>query len=209
MKRALRRQARWVALVALLSGAGCAYTTVGTQLSPIQPPRPSVPPALQFTVGDFSYTLEGGKMVTSKFAGHTLAEGILNSWKDRGYIRDFQYIEDGAFSGAADCELTLSGSQYGSSSVPMQIISGLTLSLIPYSVEQSYDLQFTLRDPKTDVKYSASVRESNTTYVELFLIFALPFGVRNELEMMARMGDHLYDRLRREGAFQPSPAASP
>ncbi|HVN87710.1 MAG TPA: hypothetical protein VMW17_22970 [Candidatus Binatia bacterium] len=209
MKNKSRQRLRLWVLVPLLAASGCTYTTVGTKLSPIAPPRPVVQPAIEHTVGDFSFTLEGGKMVTSNFVGHVLNDSIMSAWKDHGYIREARYVESSAFSGQADYNLTLSGSQYGESSIGMQILSGLTLTLLPYSVTQHYDLHYTLQDTKSGKQYSASVQESNETYVELFLLFALPFGQRGQAETVARMGDHLYDQLRQQGAFQAAPAASP
>ena len=184
---------------------GCAYITEGTKLGPITPPAPtSFQPDIEYTVGDFSYTLEGGKMVTSNFMGKQLNEQILDKWKDRKYIHDYKYVESSAFTGKADYDLTLSGSQYGDSSIGMQILSGLTLFLVPYTVTQSYDLQYTLSDVKTGKKYTSSIEESNKAYAELFLIFALPFAVNNQQTMFERMGDHLYNQLYQQGAFQPS-----
>jgi hypothetical protein len=113
-------------------------------------------------------------------------------------------VESSAFTGKADYNLTLSGSQYGDSSIGMQILSGLTLFLVPYTVTQSYDLQYTLTDVKTGKKYTGSIEESNKAYAELFLIFALPFAVNNQQTMFERMGDHLYNQLYQQGAFQPS-----
>jgi hypothetical protein len=68
--------------------SGCAYMTKGTKLGPINPPSNSIQPMIEHTVGDFAYTLEGGKMVTSNQAGKLLNENILDKWKDRKYIRD-------------------------------------------------------------------------------------------------------------------------
>lgn len=205
MKHVLRASAVLCTLLVSLTTGGCAYITMGRKLAPITPPRPGFQPAVEYTVGDYSYTLEGGKMTTSEYAGHALSEVILESWKEHAYIRDFRHVEAGAFTGTADYEITMSGSQYGASSVGMQIVSGLTLFLLPYSVAQSYDIQYTLRDRSSDTKYSASVQEANDAYVELFLIFALPFGLMNQHATMARMADHLYDQLYRQGAFQRSP----
>lgn len=192
-------------LVCLVSG--CAYMTEGTKLGPITPPSNSLQPMIEHTVGDFAYSLEGGKMVTSNYAGKILNEQILNKWKDRKYIRDHNYVESSAFTGKADYNLTLSGSQYGDSSIGMQILSGLTLTLIPYTVTQNYDIQFTLTDVKTGKKYTGSIEESNKGYIELFLLFAFPFGVHNQQEMFERMGDHLYNQLYQQGAFQPATSA--
>lgn len=192
----------WIAL-ALLSG--CAYMTEGTKLPPIKPlPASSSPPLIEQSVGDFAFTLEGGKMVTSNYAGKILNENILESWEDRKYIRDYDYVESGRFTGKADYNLTLSGSQYGASSIGMQILSGLTLFLIPSKTTMSYDVQYTLVDVKTGKKFTGSVEESNKSYIELFLMFAFPFGIINEKNMFERMGDHLYQQLYQQGAFQSS-----
>ena len=187
--------------------SGCAYMTEGTKLGPITPPSSSFQPMIEHSVGDFAFTLEGGKMVTSNYEGKLLNEQILNKWKDSKYIRDYKYVESSAFTGKADYNLTLSGSQYGESSIGMQILSGLTLTLIPYTVTQNYDIQYTLADVKTGKKYTGSIEESNKGYVELFLIFAFPFGVHNQQEMFKRMGDHLYNQLYQQGAFQPTTGA--
>jgi hypothetical protein len=185
------------------------YMTEGTKLPPITPrPASAFQPQIEHTVGDFSFTLEGGKMVTSNLAGEAINENILSSWKDRKYIRDHDSVDAGAFTGKADYNLTLSGSQYAESSIGMQILSGLTLFLIPYTVTENYDLQYRLTDVKTGQKYSGSIEESNKGYVELFLLFGAPFGIHNQQKMFERMGDHLYDQLYQQGAFQPSKSAA-
>ena len=202
MTDALRQRSRLCACLTMVFVSGCFYTTAGTKLAPITPPLPDYKPSVEQTVGDFSFTLEGGKMVTSNYAGRLLNDGILGAWKERGYIREAHYVENAAFSGAADYNITLSGTQYGASSIGLQLLSGLTLFLVPYTVTQSYDIQYTLVDVKTGKKYSASVQESNETYFELFLLFTLPVAQRGQRQMMERMGDHLYEQLHRQGAFQ-------
>lgn len=201
MKRGLRWAGTSGLLIALLLGSGCVYTTAGTKLGPVTPPQPASKPIVEYTVGDFSFTLEGGKMVTSNYVGRLLIAGILDEWKNRGYIAEARYVEAGAFTPDAEYQLTLSGSQYGESSIVMQVLSGLTLTLIPYTVTQQYDLQVALVDAKTGAKHSAAVRESNKSYVELFLLFALPVSIHNQHELNARMGDHLYSQLVGRGAF--------
>ena len=215
------RNKRYAALLLLLAGMphGCTYVSAATNLPPITPPKPQVQSNIEQTVGDFSFTLEGGKMVTSNYQGSQLNKAILGAWKERGYIRDQSYVENGAFSGAADYDLTLSGSQYGESSIGLQILSGLTLFLLPYYVTQNYDLHYALKDTKSGQLYNASVQDSETIYIELFLLFALPWAVHNHNANMARLGDHLYEQLRAQGAFQqaqpagegviPGPEATP
>jgi hypothetical protein len=190
-----------IALLIALSCSGC-YTFAGTKLQSIDPQKPTYLPPMEYTVGDFAFTLEGGKMITSNKAGQLLSDGIMKSWKKRGYIGEWKYVEGGMFSRTADYNITLSGTQYGESSVVMQVLSGLTLYLLPYSVTQNYDLHYTVEEVKTGKKYQAAVQESDEAIVELFLLFALPFAQNGHEETLQKMGDHLYDQLARQGAFQ-------
>src|SRR5690349_1530120 len=183
-----------IALVIALSCSGC-YTFAGTKLQPIEPEKPTYLPPLEYTVGDFAFTLEGGKMVTSNHAGRILNDGIMASWKKRGYISESKYVDGGTFTGTADYNVTLTGSQYGESSVIMQFFTGLTLFLLPSSITQNYDLQYTVEDVKTGKKYQAAVQESDEVIQQLFLLFALPFAGNGHAETLQNMGDHLYDQL--------------
>ena len=193
-----------LATVVVIGGlvSGCTYVTEGSKLGPISPPANSMKPFIEHTVGDYAFSLEGGKLVTANFAGKIINEHILDAWEARDYIRDYDAVDSGAFTGKADYNLTLNGSQYGESSIGMQILCGLTLFLIPYSVTQHYDIQYTLTEVQTGKSYTGSVEELNKVYVELFLLFALPFSAQNEQAMFERIGDHLYSQLHQQGAFQ-------
>lgn len=208
MRRGGRRWIDVIAAVALAHGTGCVYTTAGNKLPPITPPSAAFQPTVEDTVGDYSFTLEGGGMVSANYAGTLVNRQIMDSWKERGYIRRVEAVDTGAFTNAADYNVTLSGTQYGESSILLQIVSGLTLTILPYTVTQNYDIQYTVKDLKSGHTYSASVQDSNEAYVELFLLFLFPLGKRGQEQLMATMGDHLYAQLREQGAFQP-PAAAP
>ena len=120
------------------------------------------------------------------------------------YISEENFVDSSAFSGKADYNLSLSGSQYGESSIGMQILSGLTLFLVPFTVTMNYDIQYTLTDVKSGKKYTGAVQEANKIYHELFLLFALPFSQNGNSAMFERIGDHLYNQFYRQGAFQPA-----
>jgi hypothetical protein len=191
---------------------GCITTAVGN-LPPITPQIAAIRPSLEQTVGDFEFTLEGGKMITSNKAGRLLNDEILKRWKARGYVSSYVYVESSGFTGKADYNLTLSGSQYGESSIGMQILSGLTLFLLPYTVDTKYDLQYVVENVKTGEKFSAAVEDSYHTTVELLLFVAAPIAARGQSKTMDAIADHLYDQLRRKGAFeeatpQTAPGAS-
>jgi len=189
-------------LLLVASSTGC-LTIAGGGLPAIQPTAPSVRATLEETVGDFNFTLEGGKLVTSNKAGRLLNDQLLARWKKQGYIAEHTYVAASQFTGKADYNLTLSGSQYGESSVAMQILSGLTLFLIPYSVDTRFDIQYTLENVKTGAKFSAGVEDSYKTWSELLLFVAAPFSMRGASKTWNSMADHLYEQLRAEGAFGP------
>jgi hypothetical protein len=199
MKRSLLICSLWF----VVSATGC-ITVPGEQLALLQTKTAAseIPPIIQESVGNFSFHLDGGKMITSNKAGRWINEEILNAWKKKGYIENSEYVEFSQFTGQADYNLTLSGSLYGESSIFLQILSGLTLLIIPHTIEQKFDIQYTLEDVRTKKKYGASVEDSYTQWSQLFLIFAAPWsgnGARATFEVMA---DHLYDQLLRDGAFE-------
>lgn len=190
-----------------LSATGC-ITSAGGRLGPLSPAPPSEPPAIEQTVGAFQFTLEGGKMITSNKAGRSLNDEILKRWQKKGYIRSHTYVPSSAFTGKADYNLTLSGSQYGESSIAMQILSGLTLLLIPHTVDTRYDVQYLLEDPRSGARYSAAVEDSFHTTIELLLFLAAPFSMRGANATYDAMADHLYQQLRDKGAFTAAPSGS-
>jgi hypothetical protein len=130
----------------------------------------------------------------------------MRLWKKKGYIEDSKYVESKQFTGTADYNLTLSGSQYGNSSIAMQVLSGATLFIFPYSVDTKYDVQYTIENPKTGQRYSASVADSYGTTVELLLFLAAPFSMIGASHTWDAMADHLYDQLRSQGAFDSAGA---
>lgn len=187
--------------------SGC-ITSAGGHLAPIAPSKPAAPPTIQYTVGDFEFTLEGGKMITSNKAGRILSDEIFKSWQKKGYISGFSYVESGKFDPSSQHRLTLSGSQYGESSILAQIFSGLTLLVIPYTVDTKYDIQYTLEMVDAGLRCSAEVADSYHTTIELLLMFAAPIAGRGQQQTMDAMGDHVFEQLARECGFGGSAVAN-
>lgn len=183
-----------------LGWTGC-ITIAGGKLDPIETTPPSAPSSIEYVVGDFEFTLEGGKMVTSNKAGRGLSDAIFTIWKKKGYITDFKYAGESGFTNQTEHRLTLSGSQYGDSSIVAQIFSGLTLFVIPYTVDTKYDIQYVYENTRTGERCSAEAVDSFHTTVELLLFLAAPFSTRGINKTMGAMGDHIYDQLYRECGF--------
>jgi len=183
-----------------LGSTGC-ITIAGGKLEPVETTAPSDPSSIEYVVGDFEFTLEGGKMVTSNKAGRGLSDAIFTIWKKKGYISEFTYAGESGFTNQSEHRLTLSGSQYGDSSIVAQVFSGLTLFLIPYTVDTNYDIQYLYENTRTGARCSAEVVDSYHTTVELLLFLAAPVSLRGASKTMEAMGDHIYDQLYRECAL--------
>jgi hypothetical protein len=191
--------------LAAIGSAGC-ITRAGGALAPLVVTPPAEPPTLEDTVGDYEFTLEGGKMITSNKAGRTLNDEVLRRWKKKGYIAGSEYVPSGQFSGKADYNLVLMGSQYGEASLVEELISGLTLYLLPYTIDHRYDVQYVLENVHTGERYAAQVEDSFRITVELLLVFAAPVATRGADATFDAMADHLYYQLQQKGAFAPAAA---
>ena len=183
-----------------LGSTGC-ITVAGGKLEPLEITSPSDPSTIEYVVGDYEFTLEGGKMISSNAAGRKLSDGIFQLWKKKGYISDFTYVGESGFTDQSEHRLTLSGSQYGDSSLVAQFLSGATLMVIPHTVDMKYDIQYVYENTRTGARCSAEVVDSYRTIFELLLFLAAPFSQRGMNTMKGTMGDHIYDQLHRECGF--------
>ncbi len=181
---------------------GC-ITLAGDQLTDLEPRRAANAPAIEQTVGDFSFHLDGGKMVTSNKMGRSLNDVILERWQNEGYIAGDTYVKSGNFTDASTFRLTLSGHHEGESSIFLQIISGLTLTVIPYSVDSQMALVYSLRNAETGCVFEASATDSYRTIVGLLMLPATPFAQGGRIRTFRRLADTLYDGLSTQGAFDP------
>jgi hypothetical protein len=196
----LTRGALWLVLLPLASGC---ITMSGDRLADLEPARPPRVPHLEQTVGDFSFHLDGGKLVTSNRMGRLLNDEVLARWKKAGFISGHSHAKASRFSGRAEYNLTLSGHQEGDSSVLLQLLSGLTLFVLPYWVKTDLDLRYTLEHVPTGRTFEAEAADDHTVVVSLLLLPASPFTQRGRTRTLDRLADHLYEQLHRQGAFDP------
>lgn len=203
----MRCQMRWMAAaggLATLFSTGC-ITMAGNQLRDLAPNAGALVPAVEQTVGDFSFHLDGGKMVTSNKMGRELNDEILGRWKKSGFISSHEYVKSSQFSAGSKFRITLSGHQEGDSSLFLQVISGLTLSAIPYYVDSQMDLRYALEHSDTGCVFEASVSDSYNTVVGLLLLPISPFAQGGRIRTFDRIANHLYDQLASQGAFEEHP----
>ncbi|GFO77548.1 hypothetical protein BPLS_P6037 [Bathymodiolus platifrons methanotrophic gill symbiont] len=162
--------------ILLTSLSGC-MTFSGDKLAGIESITPASSPLIEESIGDFTMHLDGGAMVTNNKAGRIINDAILGVWKKNNYISDFTYVPKQEFTGNAEYNLTLKGHQEGKSSVAMQFFSGLTLFLLPYNVNTTYDLIYELDEVGTGKKIhdACSRRYEINTVVTIFPCF--PFFI--------------------------------
>jgi len=190
-------------ILAVLCLSGCV-TTAGGRLPDVDPQPPSQRLRLEETVGEFAFDLDGGKLVTSNKAGRIFQDEVLERWQERGWISGFEYVKSAKFTGRADREITLSGTQYGESSIILQVISGITLLVIPHYVTQNYDVIYTMRDPRTNRSFRAQASDDYTVTMGLLLFPFTPFFQGGRSETWDRIANSLFQQLQQQGAFDDS-----
>lgn len=191
-----------------LSTLGC-ITTAGGKLAdaPVAERDAASRPAIEQTVGAFSFHLDGGKMVTSNKMGRELNNEILSRWVELGLIEGHTYVKSSGFSAGAAYRLTLEGHQEGESSILLQILSGLTLYAIPHYVNTQMQLTYVLENSASGCRFSASVDESYNTVISLLVAPAMPFLESGRDVSFDRIARHLYAQLDDQAAFSSPPAA--
>lgn len=197
------------ALLTLCVVGGCTYTVPDEKLARLDVPPGALRPRMEYTLGSFAFALAGREMAPYSFEGRHLVEELALSWQRRGYVDEAKYVDAAAFSSTADYHLTLNGALRAETSFGMQVLNALTLFLLPYTVTQHYDVECILEDTGSGGMYVARLQTSEKTWVDLLLVLALPWAQRGHLATVDRMGEHLYDQLQRQGAFQGRCEAAP
>ena len=188
-------------IVLALINTGCMSFS-GDKLTELKPIKPKVTVAIEESVSQsFNFHLDGGGMMTSNKAGRNINDAILDEWKSQNYISNYDYVPLEKFSGKADYNLTLKGSQIGDSSVAMQVISGLTLLIIPHFVDTTYDLEYVLKNVKTGKTYTAKATDSFSMMWWLFYFPACPVSMLGYFNTVDRISEHVYQDFVKQGAF--------
>src|SRR5262249_42788527 len=124
--------------------SGCTFTGSGTKAPPAAPPEGTYRPRIEQSIGDFGFAWGKGELATPTIYGQLLSSEIVDAWMERGFAVGGQFVDDKKFSGQADYNLTVSGSQRNTASFWLEVLNALTVLLFPYSVTQHYDLNCVL-----------------------------------------------------------------
>jgi len=199
---------RFLLVLALATVASGCVTVAGNHLRDVERTAPVEVPSVEQTIGDFSFHLDGGKMITSIKAGRLFNDEVLGRWKKWGYIRSQAYVKDARFTGGADYEITLGGKQDGDSSIALQILSGFTLLVLPYYVDTRLDAVYDLKDRRSGKTYRAEAKDNFNTVISLILIPFSPFAQGGRSRTWDRIAANLYEQLRQQGAFAGAGSAA-
>jgi len=199
-------------VVGLLGLTGCLHLSKDL-LPPVDVSPSPFRPFVEYQISpDFRVSTPGGgyiKMATSNKIGRTLMDGALGRWKKKGYIAGFAYVNPtrGDFTDDSELRLVLGGSATLESDAGLQVLSGLTLMVVPAYGEQTFDITVRATRPDLDGReFQAAAKEGIEEWIQILLLPTMFFAPVVDSEVRARTSDHIYLQLQEQGAFEdPAP----
>ena len=197
-----------LAVAATLSGC----VTVNEQLLPKRStPPPQAKGVVEFDVGEvkqlFNDEASPGGMVSTHTAVDSFGKGMLNRWKSTQLIDDYGHAGD--LKSSPDYRLTLSGNVKEQGSILGAVATGLTLWVLPSSTTMTYELTARFTRVAGNQTYTVPIRNASTTWLQILLLPALPFGWMGSSHMIEDTADYLYSELHKQGAFDAKPRPVP
>ncbi len=199
---------RLILLAPLVFLASCV-TSSGNKLAEIDPPSAIGTYSFEAGFRDFNYSLDGGALQSSASMADKINGKLARSWTRHGYASRFVQRGRSPGTGGSDYMLTLTGNLDGDSSVVMQVISGLTLLIIPHTIDAHAFLVFELKRERDGAIFKASVAEDVNQITWLPLILALPWMEAGADHAVEKMSLHLYQQFADQGAFTAAPSNKP
>lgn len=189
--------------------SGCAATFTREENFPkFEITSPTGSYDIETAVTDFKAHLDGGKMATSHYFGRVEQSSIVNQWKSAGVVDTETFQKGETWSGSADYEVVLTGSQNGKSNIGMQVLSGLTLMIIPYAVDQNYEITIKRRDVKTGEVKTATAKYRYYQLVSILHLPFFPFILVSETKADQRVAASLWCQMSPEDCKSKEPASS-
>jgi hypothetical protein len=195
-------------LFAILLGLTSCITTSGDKLAEIAPPTAVGLHSFEFGFRDFEYSLDGGALQSSASKATTFNRTLGNIWIRRGYASTVVQCGRNPSSGVSDYTLVLTGNLDGSSSIGLQVLSGLTLMMIPHVINSHAYFVLELKRQQDGAVFKATVAEDVKQVGWLPLILALPWMEAGFNRAVEKMASHAYKQFADQGAFDLAGAAS-
>lgn len=139
---------------------------------------------------------------TSTTVMNAKARGMMLRWMSKDLIADYDF--PGALKKDPDYTIIFSGTRNEEASMAQAVLSGLTFMIIPVKFTLIYDLNVEFINNHSQKHYFVKVKNGFTTWMDIFLLPALPFSMIGSVNSTHDMADYLYDELRKQGAFSDS-----
>ena len=196
----MRRTQLSFVVAVMICSPGCLSFS-GDRLEEIDPPQARRAVSIESGFRDFLFQVDGGAISTSASIADKLNRDVLRRWQRRGYVSRFNQRGRKEFTDRPDFTLALSGSLDGRSNVFLQILSGLTLLVIPHYINAEAYFSYELTNTKTGQVYKADVEEDVLRVFWLPFIVGLQFMKVGESHAIDKVALHLYKQFAEQGAF--------
>lgn len=154
------------------------------------------PPPIETSATEYDFHLDGGKMVTSHFVGKSTLSLITNRWESQDVISHAEYRKNEKWEDdTVDSRVVMSGTRVGHSSILLQIISGLSLMLIPYVVDSVEELEFKRKNLSTGEVTTARAKIRDYKLVSLLFLPFAPFTLAGDMRQSNMLADSVYCQL--------------
>ncbi len=169
----------------------------------VQINEPTIKPTIGIKVADFKQYYDGKidyeNVVSNEKMGLNCLAGVLNPWKAEKLIKNYKAIEK--YKKLPDYTLVLNGHINAGSSIALNILSPLTLFIIPSYKTASFNLSFVLINNNTQEEFIENLNTSFTTWVDLIFLPVFPlFWIRMDNRITDR-SMFIYHLFKEKGAF--------
>ena len=191
-----------VLLVTMFLLAGCMNFN-HVDIPEVHNKEPKTIPTIGIKVGDFKQYCDGEidtrNIISNEQMGLNCLAGMLAPWKNGELIKEYQPIEK--YKKIPDYTLVLNGFINEDSSTTLNIVSALTLFIIPSYITASFDLSFVLINNTTKEEYKNNLKTSFTTWKDLVFLPLFPlFWIRMDNRITDK-SMYMYHLLNEQGAF--------
>ena len=164
---------------------------------------PKSKPIIGLVVGNFKQYDNGSpissKIISNKDMGMNCMRGLLDPWKKNELIGDFAPLEK--LKKNPDYILTINGTIDENSSNALNIISLLTVFIVPAYQDVDFKLSFVLTDNKNGKDFEGNFDNAFTIWKNLIFLPVCPlFWVRMDRRIYKR-SMFLYSKFAKQGAF--------
>jgi hypothetical protein len=159
-----------VLLLALGALTSCASFRSGNLTSGSQLIRPSEKPSISVVVTGTAVMGGEAQDLHANFL-EEWTEDILRGYRDSGL---FDTVRSGLYESDLRAEVSIENS--GDPNQALAFLSGLTLTLIPAKATDHLSMTTEFKSPEGETLATVVKQESVNTWIQLFLIFAMPFN---------------------------------